>query len=130
MACNREPPAQRGLEILLDELDALHERQRARVSLVVVPAAERPRMDPDVARCISQAWRLRDGQIACGAAWLRRSGFFAAAVRSIVTGVLHTRPSSATPIRVTDDGDDIAAFVERHDPGAFHVRELLDMAVE
>ncbi len=127
--CNREPPSLRGLERLLSAIDTLHAERRGRISIVVVPQAEQPRLTADVARAIAEGWRVRDPLIACGAAWLRRTGFVAAALRSLVSGVLLTRPSTATPVRVSADLDEIATFVEGHGEQAYELRGLLEAVI-
>jgi hypothetical protein len=118
IAVNFVPPTVMGARRVADQLAKLAEAHPSGVSIVLVPSAPKPALSVEAARAIQARWQELGGRLRCGAVWIRREGFVAAAVRSMVAGVLMLRRRGAVPVEVTGSADEAAQFLRSYHPEA------------
>ncbi|MEM9193088.1 MAG: hypothetical protein AAGF12_28200 [Myxococcota bacterium] len=89
-------------------------REFEKAEVLLIPSAERPKLSVEGMQTVLRVWRSNERRVSAGAIWVRRTGFAAAATRSFITKALMLRKDATTPLRVSGDHQEIAAFLSEH----------------
>lgn len=109
----REPPSVPGCAALAEVLESTIVAE-GRLSVVVVAAAPRPKVDRPVMGAIVRTWKRFEHRVDSAAVVIRSQGFIGSIQRSLVTMVMNSR-RTPVPAKVLTDVARAAEWIHEND---------------